>query len=219
MGSRCALAVMARYPRVGEVKTRLAAAIGPERACDLYRAFMADIDARFRAGPRTLIWMYAPAEADFAALIAPEARCLPQQGDDLGARMHRCFERLCAAGFERVVMIGADVPHVRDEWLAEAEERLDTADVVLGPSLDGGYYLIAMCVPHDVFSGVAMSTALVLAQTRAKAAAAGLRVHLLPQSFDVDETADVARLRALLADPRLAAQLPATAAWLRDNGQ
>jgi rSAM/selenodomain-associated transferase 1 len=219
MASTCALAVMARYPAVGQVKTRLAAAIGAEGACALYRAFISDIDARFRGGRRKLVWMYAPAPADFAALVAPGTPCLPQEGVELGARMHRAFQRLLAAEFDCVVMIGADVPHVRDEWIDEAESALDSADVVLGPSLDGGYYLIAMRSAHDVFSGVAMGTPHVLSDTRAKAEGAGRRVHLLPPSFDVDDAADLVRLRDVLCDPEMAARLPATAAWLAANAR
>jgi rSAM/selenodomain-associated transferase 1 len=208
------LVVMARYPEVGAVKTRLAATHGPERATALYRGFIADLDARFRARPRRLVWAYHPAEQPFADVVHAGACCIVQDGDDLGARMHGCFRVLCSGGAASVVMIGADVPHVRDAWLDEAEARLCEVDVVLGPSSDGGYYLIAMRAPHDLFTGVRMSTTRVLADTERKIAAAGLRVHLLAPSFDVDEAADVERLRVELQAPELAGRLPATAAWL-----
>lgn len=215
MPVRTALAVMARYPVVGEVKTRLARHIGAERACALYRAFLQDIEARFAGQRRTLVWAFYPPEKDFAALLTSGTRSLPQEGRDLGERLHNCFRRLCGDGFERVLIIGGDAPHVRDEWLDEAEASLDTADVVLGPSADGGYYLIAMCRPHDVFSGIRMSTPRVLAETRHKAETAGLRVHLLPVSFDIDEAGDLLRLRELLRNDRFATLLPSTAAVLR----
>ncbi|MBI1816301.1 MAG: TIGR04282 family arsenosugar biosynthesis glycosyltransferase [Deltaproteobacteria bacterium] len=211
------LAVMARYPEVGTVKTRLAGAIGAERACALYRAFLRDLDARFAPQPgRELVWLFHPPERDFAAIVSAGSRCVAQTGRDLGERMHAGFVRLLGEGFAKVLMIGADVPHIRDEWLDDAERALDHADVVLGPTADGGYYLIAMREPHDVFSGIAMSTSEVLAQTQAKAAAAGLRVHLLPPSFDIDEEADVVQLRELLAHSAWAARLRATAAELRN---
>lgn len=210
-----ALVVMARYPAVGEVKTRLARVIGADRACDLYRAFLCDIETRFAAGRRTLVWAYDPPDRDFAALLAPGARCLAQEGAALGARMRAVFRHLCASGFTRVLMFGADAPHVRDEWLDEAEAALDDADVALGPSLDGGYYLIGMRSPHDVFSGIKMGTPGVFAATRHKAEAAGLRVHVLPETFDVDEAPDLERLRERLRDADAAARLPATAACLR----
>jgi uncharacterized protein len=210
----CALVVMARYPAAGEVKTRLARTLGAARACALYCAFLRDLEARFTGGRRALVWAFYPADRDFAAVVAPGARCIPQRGDDLGARMLHCFRHLCHEGFERVVMIGSDAPHVRDEWLDEAERALDDADVVLGPSADGGYYLIAMRAPHDVFGGIEMSTPRVRAETCAKAAATGLRVHLLPPTFDVDEERDLVRLRALLMDEAYAKMLPSTAALL-----
>lgn len=212
-----ALAVMVRYPVVGEVKTRLARHIGAERACVLYRAFLQDIQARFAGHRRTLVWAFYPPEKDYAALVKPGTRVVPQEGRDLGERLHNCFRRLCNDGFERVLIIGGDVPHVRDEWLDEAEASLNTADVVLGPSMDGGYYLIAMCHPHDVFSGIQMSTASVLAETCRKAESAGLRLHLLPASFDIDEAADLARLSELLRDHGYARLLPATAAVLKSG--
>ena len=110
---------------------------------------------------------------------------------------------------------GRLVPLSQIPWwdIDEAETELGTADLVLGPSRDGGYYLIAMSSPHDVFTGVAMSTPEVLLATQARAEAARLRVHLLPASFDIDDVTDLHRFREELSDPQLAAHLPATAAW------
>ena len=141
---------------------------------------------------------------------------MPQTGDGLGERMHNCFRRLCADGFDKVILIGTDVPHLRDQWLDEAEAALDSADVVLGPTDDGGYYLIAMRQPHDLFSGIEMSTARVLADTLTKAHAAGLTVHLLARTFDIDEADDLSRLRALLEHDRVQPPLPHTAALLKE---
>jgi glycosyltransferase A (GT-A) superfamily protein (DUF2064 family) len=100
-----------------------------------------------------------------------------------------------------VLAIGADAPHVPAAALAEAAAALaGRAEVVLGPAADGGYYLIGLRGPAPgLFAGIAWSTAGVLAATRARAEAAGLAVHLLPPGFDVDEVADLVRLRALLA--------------------
>jgi glycosyltransferase A (GT-A) superfamily protein (DUF2064 family) len=222
---------MARFPRRGAVKTRLAKTVGEEHAADLYRAFLLDIDARFGRGPRRLVWAYDPPHADWSAVVGPAAWSMPQAGKSLGERMHNCFSSLCgvalsriAAGIgtdsvpestvDRVLMIGADVPHVADAHLAEAEERLSDVDVVLGPSDDGGYYLVGMRRPHDIFTGVAMGTAQVLEQTLARVRAANLRVHLLPRGFDIDEVEDLERLRRLLAsDARV--RLPRTAALLQ----
>ncbi|HVN87373.1 MAG TPA: TIGR04282 family arsenosugar biosynthesis glycosyltransferase [Candidatus Binatia bacterium] len=212
--SRTALVIMARYPEVGMVKTRLARAIGAERAHALYHAFLRDLDARFVRGSRTLIWAFHPPERDFATLVSAASRCEPQVGGTLGERMHNGFLKLCRE-FARVLMIGADVPHVEDAWLDEAERTLDDADIVLGPSTDGGYYLIGMRDPHDVFAGVEMSTPRVLADTCRIAAARALRVHQLPATFDIDEVTDFRRLHELLQRDAIAERLPATAALLR----
>ena len=213
---RSALVVMARHHRMGEVKTRLAHDIGAASAYRLYRAFLQDIDARFAGGQRTLVWAFHPPDADFVGQVRTAARCMPQRGAQLGERMWNVFQVLCAEGFDRVVMIGADVPHVRDEWLDEAEVQLGAADVVLGPSDDGGYYLVAMRAAHDIFAGIAMSTERVLDETLRKAAAGGLRVHLLPRCFDVDGSRDLVRLREVLRHAEAGVQLACTAAVLAE---
>src|SRR5690349_14478375 len=123
-----ALAVMARLPVAGAVKTRLGRLIGTEHACTLYAAFLRDIEARFAAGPRVLVWAFHPPESDFASFVAPGAICLPQAGADLGERLHNCFRSLCARGFDRIITIGGDAPHLRDEWLDEAESALQAHD-------------------------------------------------------------------------------------------
>jgi glycosyltransferase A (GT-A) superfamily protein (DUF2064 family) len=225
------LAVMARFPRRGAVKTRLARVIGEERAVELYRAFLLDIDARFGAGCRRLVWVYEPAQSDWSAAVGSATWSMPQAGESLGERMHNCFSSLCGAPLPsvaadadrartvaptvgRVLMIGADVPHVADAHLAEAEQRLSDVDVVLGPSDDGGYYLVAMRRAHDIFTGVAMGTSRVFEQTLARIRGARLRVHLLPRGFDIDETDDLERLwRVLTSDAEV--RLPRTAALLQ----
>lgn len=214
-GARTALAVMARYPAVGQVKTRLARVIGAEPACRLYRAFLHDIESRFRSGCRTLVWLFHPPGSEFTALMQPGAQCVPQAGNDLGGRMLNAFRDLCDKGFEHVIMVGADVPHVRAEWLDQADEQLGHCDVVLGPSDDGGYYLVAMRQPHDVFSEIEMSTSRVLQDTLRKAATLGLRAHLLPATFDIDEARDLDALAELLGG-RDRVDLPHTFAVLTE---
>lgn len=208
------LVVMARSPQIGEGKTRLARTIGTAQAYRLYGAFLQDIATRFSGGRRALVWAFYPPETDFSALSGVPSRCLPQEGRDFGERMWNCFRTLCAEGFDRVLMIGADVPHVRDEWLDEAEVKLETNDLVLGPTEDGGYYLVAMRTPHDVFTGVPMSTERVLSETLRKARADALRVHLLPRSFDIDQEGDLQRLQWILRTKEYGVQLPHTAAVL-----
>jgi len=204
---------MAKHPVPGRVKTRLARALGPETACELFRAFILDLADRLRRLPYQVTWAYWPPGAPFAALV-PGARCRAQRGPDLGARMADALAAEFAGGIGPVLMIGADAPHVPAPTLAEAVRALaGTADVVLGPAADGGYYLVGLRAPAPaLFEGMPWGTDGVLAATLERAAARGLRVHLLAPSFDVDEAEDIERLRTLLA--RGDVDLPRTAAVL-----
>jgi len=191
---------MARHPVPGRVKTRLAAALGADAACALYRAFVLDLAERLGALPYAVTWAYTPPGAPFAEVVCG-ARCRPQRGGDLGERLAAALGDELAAGPGPVLAIGADAPHIPAAALAEAAAALaGGADVVLGPAADGGYYLIGLGAPApSLFAGIAWGTSGVLEATRARAAAAGLRTYLLPPSFDVDRVADLARLRAVLA--------------------
>ena len=201
---------MAKHPVPGRVKTRLAAALGADAACALYHAFVLDLGERLGALPYAVTWAYTPPDAPFAALL-PGARCRPQRGRDLGERLAAAIGDELAAGPGPVLAIGADAPHVPAAALAEAAAALaGRADVVLGPAADGGYYLIGVARPAPgLFAGIAWGSAGVLAATLALAEAAALAVHLLPPGFDVDEVADLERLRALLV--RGEVRLPRTA--------
>ncbi|GHO87850.1 TIGR04282 family arsenosugar biosynthesis glycosyltransferase [Dictyobacter formicarum] len=216
-----ALTIMARYPELGKGKTRLAQGLGAEMTLELYRAFLLDLALRFTDWKYDLIWAYTPIGNDFAefmrSLIAkPDApvQALPQEGPDLGARLYNVFLTTARAHFSRTILIGSDSPQVSREIIGQAQQALESADVVLGPAEDGGYYLIAMREPHDVFSGIPMSTDIVLGMTIEKACQQGLKVQLLETLFDIDTRSDLQRLADLLqADATLA---PATAVCLSE---
>ncbi|HYK86267.1 MAG TPA: TIGR04282 family arsenosugar biosynthesis glycosyltransferase [Ktedonobacteraceae bacterium] len=214
-----ALIIMARYPEPGKTKTRLARFIGNDEAVLLYTAFLTDLAHRFAGCDYDLYWTYTPPEVDYSSFIttlvsasAPFIRCFPQQGDDLGQRLHYAFQWTHAHGYKRTIVIGSDSPHISPCIVTHAQAALENADIVLGPADDGGYYLIAMREPHDVFSGIPMSTNVVTQQTIDLAHHQGLTVQLLEPLFDIDELPDLLRLMQLLAtDCSLA---PATAAQL-----
>ena len=214
-----ALVIMARYPQIGTTKTRLARTIGQEETVRLYRAFLTDLAHTFANREYDLHWAYSPAGVDYQAFIVTLApslvgrmTCFPQQGADLGERLHHVFRRTQERGFGRTIVIGSDSPHIGLASIAHAEQALDDADIVLGPADDGGYYLIAMRQPYDVFSGIPMSTSVVTRMTMEMAHHQGLTVQLIEQLFDVDELPDLVRLAQLLeADSTRA---PATAAHL-----
>jgi rSAM/selenodomain-associated transferase 1 len=209
------LVLFARNPEPGAVKTRLAATLGAAEAAALYRAFLRDLALRFRGGRITVRWSIAPPVGGFAGELGLDGRdCFAQEGEDLGARMHAAFRRVLARPGARCVLIGSDMPQLSVELVGEAFAELDRVDLVLGPAEDGGYYLIAMREPHDVFSGITWSQPSVLAETLTRASALDLRVHLLASGFDIDELRDLERLRELLAEPAARAAMPWTSAVL-----
>jgi rSAM/selenodomain-associated transferase 1 len=214
-----ALVIMARYPQIGTTKTRLARMIGDEEAVRLYRAFLTDLAYRFAGQAGDLHWAYTPAEVDYLSFMATLAPSLikymhafPQQGIDLGARLHHVFRWTHDRGYRSTIVISSDTPQISLKIVSQAQNALDTADVVLGPADDGGYYLIAMRRPYDVFRDIPMSTGVVAQKTIELAQSQDLKVHTLENLFDIDEWPDLLRLAQLLeSDSSLA---PETATYL-----
>ncbi len=203
------LVIMARYPEAGKTKTRLARSIGDEAVRGLYQAFLTDLAQRFAVAPFSLCWAYTPIESDYQAFIStlvPESaesmRYFPQQGQDFGERLHNAFRWTQEQGFGKTILIGSDSPQISRDVTERAYRALDDADVVLGPADDGGYYLIAMRTAYDVFSGIPMSTPIVLRMTVEAAQRQGLKIHMLEALFDVDELPELLRLAQLLQERR-----------------
>ncbi len=190
--------IFAKEPVPGQVKTRLSPPLRPEEACRLYRCFLEDILEETAGIPgMELALAYAPAGAGafFRQLAPAAAHLVPQAGRDLGERQVRAFAWGFAAGFETVLLRGSDTPDLPEAFLLEAQEVLGAGrtEVVLGPSLDGGYYLIGLRALYpELFAGLAWSTGTVLAETLSRARGLALRVHLLPDWRDIDTYADLA---------------------------
>ena len=207
-----AVAIMAKAPRAGDVKTRLCPPLSPAQAADLGRAFLLDKIAQLRALPGiTPAIAFTPEnERALFAQLAPGFTLVPQRGDDLGARLHGTLDALLGLGHAAALAIDSDTPTLPLEFLRQAVEvaGAGTADVVLGPTEDGGYYLIGLRrARRELFEGIPWSTSAVLDATLARARASGLRTARLPAWFDVDTPADLERLRAALdAAPDTAAQ-------------
>ena len=189
--------VFLKYPEPGQVKTRLAATVGPSVAARLARHFaQATLAAADSLGLPVDI-CYAPAgrEADFRAWLGDGRVYFPQAGRDLGRRMGAAFETAFAQGAQRVVLVGTDAPDRPAHFLHEAFARLGDHDVVLGPALDGGYHCIAMqrdgFVPQ-AFAGIDWSTPRVLAQTLDVLRRSRRSVHMLPPWPDIDDAAGLA---------------------------
>ena len=203
----CQLLVFARVPALGRVKSRLAAGVGQPAALAVYRELLAITNtAIVEAGVPATVWLAdtataMPTAAETHEWAAHAARCQPE--GDLGARMTTAFATAFAAGAGRVAIIGTDCPGLRASHLHQAFAALETADVVLGPATDGGYYLLGLRQPQpELFQHKTWSTDSVLADTVADARRLGLRVALLPELRDVDDAQDLAAWNA--AHPALA---------------
>jgi rSAM/selenodomain-associated transferase 1 len=203
--SRRILALFAKAPVPGQVKTRLAPDIRLESAAALYEAMLLDILDQHGAERdcARALW-FAPADARdwFGRFEQAGWRILEQDGPDLAARMAALFRFHEAEGFDRIVLRGTDSPTLPLERAGEAFVALERSELALCPDRDGGYNLIGLRGACDRLFALELSHAGVLSQTLASARALGLRAELLPAHHDVDTFADLVRLAPAL-DARL----------------
>lgn len=195
------LLIFARHPVLGQGKTRLAHTIGPEAALHVYHELLAHTRAAAAgvAATKTL-WLAGEPAAENAFARWPGYQQRPQPPGDLGQRMHAAFAEAFAAGAPAAVAIGTDCPELTAAHLTAAFRHLATHDAVVGPALDGGYYLLGTrALVPDFFQNKPWSTATVLADTLADAARLGLRVAHLASLADVDTAEDLAAWRGRAA--------------------
>lgn len=199
--SPSAVGLMAKYWTAGQVKTRLAGAIGPQAAARLHHAMVLHMLSELAAaGDRRIVAVAPDACCDaFLPSAAGHWEVTGQGTGNLGARMKRLLQRLLAAS-GRVVLVGADCPELTAATVDAALCRLAERDAVMGPAADGGYYLIGLRGPwrngYDrLFDGIDWGTGAVAEQTRQAAAEAGLGLVELDVRHDVDRPDDLPRLR------------------------
>lgn len=220
---RGAIAVFAKRPWPGEVKTRLCPPLTPGQAADLYRCMLDDVleataEAARALDLEPLLAVSPPAAgAELVRGAPPEFRAIAQHGADLGARMARVAAELAAGGAGPILLRGSDNPALGVDCIAAACRALESAELAIAPDLDGGYGLIGLQRPVPGLFDHPMSTASVLRDTTANAEARGLRVATLDAHFDLDGAADLARLATLRHGP-LARLCRRTLAWLDDEG-
>lgn len=210
-----ALVIFAKAPIPGEVKTRLCPPLTPDEAATLHGSFVLDMLEQTKRAVVTLQlrcdrYLACAPSSDLVFFKIMEerqgVRLLDQVGEDLGQRMHHTFIDLFAKGYKQVILVGTDVPTLPLSVYQEAFAILSRSDVVLGPAMDGGYYLIGLTQPAErLFAGVPWSTDEVLAITQHNAMTLGLSVGLTAAWRDVDTIAD---LQALIADCREDAKKP-----------
>lgn len=213
LGHLCALAVMAKAPRPGKVKTRLSPPLTLNQTAALNICFLRDTTENLAsiAGAAGLI-SYTPAgdEAMFNSLLPETFTLVLQRGDGFGERLHAAAEDILAIGYGAVCLIDSDSPTVPAAASTHAVEALARPGdrVVLGPSHDGGYYLVGLKQAHRApFERITWSTGSVLAETLERCAKGGLEVVLLPTWYDVDDASTL----ALLTDELLHKKPPAFA--------
>jgi rSAM/selenodomain-associated transferase 1 len=192
------LIIFGREPVPGKVKTRLAASVGDAAATQLYRAFLLDTIDRVRPlteEVRVFMAMAAGRSHSGLEFPTPWPEIFPQVGEGLGQRMHNAFSDSFDRGFKSVCLIGSDTPTLPTGLIRRAFEEVRPGVVVLGPSEDGGYYLIGLASPQiELFQGVRYGTDRVLRDTCRIAERVGLEVTLLGTWYDVDDADDLARL-------------------------
>lgn len=198
------LLVFAKAPASGRVKTRLTPPLPPDEAAAFYEACLRDVVALCaRERARVELWFHAEQNAaEYFAKEFPHLVQATQSAGHLGQKMRDALDRSFSAGAQRTLIVGSDVPTIPESVLNAAVDALRAAEMVIGPTLDGGYYLIgftreAWTRGRSLFDDVAWSTDLVFRATVDRATRAGLHMHVLPGWYDVDTITD---LRQALLD-------------------
>jgi rSAM/selenodomain-associated transferase 1 len=205
--AQCALAVMAKAPRPGKVKTRLSPPLTPDQAAAINICFLRDTTENLTTiattGKAAGIISYTPIgdEPLFDNLLPSNFSLIPQRGDNFGERLLATTEDLLICGYSSVCLIDSDSPTVPATAFQQAVTELQKPGdrIVIGPAQDGGYYLIGLKRPHpELFANITWSTSTVFAETLAAAKSANLETVILPLWYDVDDATTMAILTAEL---------------------
>ena len=196
--------VFAKNPVPGQVKTRLIPYLSPELAASLYQAFLIDwCNALSTISTAHRVIAYTPPEGLNAlqTLIGEDPVYIPQVGASLGERLIAAGRWACDQGYTKFLFVGSDSPTLPIQYVERALDLLESRDMVIGPSVDGGYYLIgfskhgaSLSVP-TIFEGIAWSTEVVFRQTLEKIQEINAQLGLLPPWYDVDTPAGLQLLR------------------------
>ena len=216
-GSDRVLVIMAKAPRMGAVKTRLTPALSPEAVTDFYRCLLDDTLALATSLGEVKIAVMCP-ESDVSELArwaSKEADVVAQTGEGLAAGLTSVFARFANDHQRRIIAFNSDSPHLPRSVLEEAFEKLAVHDIVVGPTHDGGYYLVGAKASHrTLFEGDGMGTSSALERLLSRARSLQLSVALATPFYDIDVPEDLTRLAEEL---RLApARAPRTAAWVKE---
>ena len=197
MSTKCAVIIFAKLPQKGKVKTRLAKDVGENFATAFYRAcaeyIFSEIQNLSRKDFTPFIFCYGKSEVNRISRWAGKNFIVrPQIDGDLGERMSASFNEVFNEGFSRAVIIGTDVPDFRSDMIISTSSKLNNSDFVIGPSSDGGYYLLGMNKPFpELFKEIEWSTSLVLQTTVDIIKSSNLKIELLERLVDIDTEKDL----------------------------
>lgn len=214
------LVIMAKAPRPGTVKTRLSQSLPLAAVTELYRCLLQDTIALAKSLTGVELAIMCPASDcdELANFLGGSVRVLAQKGEGLAAGLVSVFAHFTAAGKQRVIAFNSDSPHLAPSILHGAFQALATCDLVIGPTHDGGYYLVGARAAHPtLFENDGLGTGCALERLRARAQALELSIALTEPFYDIDLPEDLIRLAPELT--LAPAKAPRTAAWLAERGQ
>jgi hypothetical protein len=217
MQKRDILLVVAKKPFPRQTKTRLCPPLSYNQAADLYECFLRDtLDVMRQVRGVQCVIGFLPEDArDYFRQLAPNMELTCQFGASLGERLDHLLTEALVGGSQRAVVMDSDSPTLPAEYIAQAFDQLSDADIVIGPTRDGGYYLIGMKQNQShLLCQVQMSTPHVLADTLALAESTGLTVSLLPTWYDVDTIDDLYQLNDEITRLSKNGSAAATRHWL-----
>lgn len=209
------LVIMAKAPRLGSVKTRLAKSLPLPAVTELYRCFLNDTIDLAQALNEVEVAVMCPAAdvEDLSRAIVERVRVVPQSGDGLAAALASVFTHFTPHGRQRIIAFNSDSPHLPALILENAFDALATCDLVVGPTHDGGYYLVGATASHPgLFGGDSMGTVNALEALLKRASNLKLSVRVMDPFYDIDVAADLNQLADELE--RAPGKAPRTAAWL-----
>jgi len=206
LGDDLRVILLVKYPEKGGVKVRLARQIGDDFVVELYRKFVMDSVIMLRRSGIAFVVCYHPADKleAFKAWLGTGFEYVPQRGSDLGERLKNGFMDVFSKGLRGAMAIGSDSPDLPAKVVVEAREALELHDAVIGPSPDGGYYLIGFkstTFLPKAFEGIAWSTDAVFRETMDRLREAARDVFILPPWSDVDTFDDLVGLCKGMRNP------------------
>jgi hypothetical protein len=214
---KCTLVIMAKAPRPGAVKTRLAQGLPVQAVTELYKCLLSDTIALAQTLDHVEIAIMCPASdvEDLSRAVPNTVRIVPQAGSGLAAALDSVFTQFAASGRPGVIAFNSDSPHLPASALQSAFDILETCDLVVGPTHDGGYYLVGARACHpNLFSHDGMGTATALEALLENASNLQLSVRVMGPFYDIDVAADLNQLADELQ--RIPGKAPRTAKWLSE---